>query len=115
MELTDAAVALAALSQESRLRAFRLLVQIGPNGMAAGSIAEQLDIPSNTLSFHLKELTNAGLAMARREGRSIIYRPHIDGIRDLMAFLTEDCCQGRPELCSVAVDMVCAPEAECCS
>ncbi len=110
MEVLSAAATLAALSQESRLRVFRLLVRVGPGGMAAGSIADELDIPSTTLSFHLKELTNADLVVARRDGRSIIYSPHIDGIRDLMAFLTDDCCQGRPELCSVGADVGCADE-----
>ena len=113
MEISTATAALAALSQESRLRAFRLLVRSGPEGMAAGAISDDLDIPATTLSFHLKELAHAGLIRARREGRSIIYRPHIDGIRDLMAFLTEDCCQGRPDLCSVSTDLACADGTRC--
>ncbi|MEO1845053.1 MAG: metalloregulator ArsR/SmtB family transcription factor [Roseibacillus sp.] len=90
---------LAALAQPARLEVFRYLVRIGPEGTAAGDLAHDLDIAPNTLSFHLKELTRAELITFRREGRSIIYslRPH--GIRDLLAYLTQDCCQGRSELC----------------
>ena len=99
MEKQDAIAALAALAQETRLDVFRLLVSDGAEGMAAGAIAQALGLPAATLSFHLKELTRAELITFRREGRSIIYslRPH--GIRDLLAYLTQDCCQGRPELC----------------
>lgn len=114
MEIGQATAALSALSQESRLRAFRLLVRVGPDGMSAGSIAHDLEIPAPTLSFHLKELANAGLVTARRDGRSIVYSPNIDGIRGLMAFLTEDCCQGRPELCAVTVAAVSGPDGQCC-
>ena len=100
MEPKEAVVALAALAQESRLSVFRLLVSQGPEGLPAGQIAEQLEIPPATLSFHLKELSHAGLVESRREGRFIIYAPNIGGIRCLMGFLLEDCCQGRPELCA---------------
>ncbi|MFT4640464.1 MAG: ArsR family transcriptional regulator [Verrucomicrobiales bacterium] len=105
MKLLEAASALGALAQPSRLEVFRLLVRSG-QGLCAGEIAAQLDVPKPTLSFHLKELTHAGLITAQREGRSIHYQIHVDGMRDLMAFLTEDCCQGRPELC--------LPSSTCC-
>ncbi|MFC1757426.1 ArsR/SmtB family transcription factor [Planctomycetota bacterium] len=97
--MRDAVTALSALAQESRLRVFRLLVKTGIEGLPAGEIAEELDIPPATLSFHLKELSNACLVESERDGRSIIYRLQVDGIRELVSFVTEDCCQGRPELC----------------
>ena len=98
MKINEAASALAALSQVSRLEVFRLLVA-APEPICAGDIADQLGMPKPTLSFHLKELSQAGLIEARREGRSIFYAVLPGGIRALMGFLTEDCCQGRPELC----------------
>lgn len=100
MEPKDAIGALAALAQESRLAVFRLLVREGPDGLAAGTIAERLGIPAPTLSFHLNQLSAAGLAISRRDGRSIIYAANYPGMRDLLNFLVEDCCQGRPELCT---------------
>ncbi len=99
MEILQAVTALSALAQESRLEAYRLLVMAGPEGMPAGQISEQLDVPPATLSFHLKELTNAGLIDRRRQGRSIIYGLNVEGMRNLLGFITEDCCQGRAELC----------------
>jgi ArsR family transcriptional regulator, arsenate/arsenite/antimonite-responsive transcriptional repressor len=99
MEIKQAVTALTALAQESRLRVFRLLVLAGESGVAAGEIADRLDIPSATLTFHLKELSHAGLIESRREGRSIIYSLRVDGMRELLTFLSRDCCQGRPELC----------------
>jgi DNA-binding transcriptional ArsR family regulator len=102
MEEKEAVEALSALAQESRLRVFRLLVRAGPAGLAAGAIASELGLPPATLSFHLAQLTRAGMAVTRREGRSIIYALKVDGIRDLLGFLTTDCCGGRPELCSPA-------------
>jgi DNA-binding transcriptional ArsR family regulator len=107
MEVKTAVTALTALAQESRLRIFRLLVQAGPAGLAAGEIAEELDIPSATLTFHLKELSHAGLVDSEREGRSIRYALRIDGIRDLLNYLLHDCCKGRPELCGPGT---CAPK-----
>ena len=113
MDITSASRALGALSQESRLKAFRLLVQIGSDGIAAGKIAEALAIPHNTMSSHLATLVNAGLAVSRRESRSIIYSIDFDGTRELLSFLVEDCCQGRPEACLPALESVlpgcCAP------
>lgn len=103
MEMKDAVRTLTALAQDSRLEVFRLLVRSGTEGLSAGTISEYLDIPPPTLSFHLTHLANAKLVEAHREGRSMIYTLKIEGIRELMAFLTEDCCQGRPELCSIAV------------
>lgn len=100
MEITEAASALSALAQPNRLEVFRLLVRCGEQGICAGDISEQLNIPKPTLSFHLKELVQAGLITSERDGRSIIYRLHIPGMSALMHFLTEDCCQGRPELCT---------------
>jgi len=99
MKMSRAVGALSALAQDSRLRAFRLLVKAGSGGMPAGGIAEELGVPPATLSFHLKELTNAGLVESRRDGRSLIYSLRVDGIRDLLSFLLTDCCEGRPELC----------------
>jgi DNA-binding transcriptional ArsR family regulator len=99
MEIKQAVVALTALAQESRLRVFRLLVPAGATGLPAGDIADQLDVPPATLTFHLKELAHAGLIESRREGRSIIYSLRVEGMRDLLTFLARDCCQGQPELC----------------
>jgi DNA-binding transcriptional ArsR family regulator len=99
MEIISAVAALSALAQPSRLELFRLLVRTGEAGLCAGEIAGRLGVPKTTLSFHLKELAQAELIEARRDGRSIIYRVRVDGIRELMDFLTEDCCQGRPDLC----------------
>jgi ArsR family transcriptional regulator, arsenate/arsenite/antimonite-responsive transcriptional repressor len=94
MESSSAVVALSALAQENRLDVFRLLVQTGPDGMAAGDVAERLEIPPATLSFHLAQLRQAGLLSMRRDGRSLIYSANYDGMNALMAFLTENCCRG---------------------
>lgn len=92
---TDASIsALAALAQASRLAVFRLLVQTGPEGMAASRIAERLSISPSSLSFHLKELTHAKLVTGRHEGRYIIYAANFDTMNGLIAFLTENCCAG---------------------
>ncbi|HEY3395123.1 MAG TPA: helix-turn-helix domain-containing protein [Lacipirellulaceae bacterium] len=99
MKTKQAVVSLAALAQESRLRVFRLLVPAGGEGVPAGEIAQRLDIPPATLTFHLKELAHAGLIESRRQGRSISYSLCIGAMRDLLTFLTHDCCQGHPELC----------------
>ncbi|MFO0997309.1 MAG: metalloregulator ArsR/SmtB family transcription factor [Alphaproteobacteria bacterium] len=101
MDIKDAVDALSALAQPSRLEVFRRLVRVGPEGLAAGEIARALDVPANTMSAHLAILSRAGLVLARREGRSIIYTADFDGMRDLMTYLMEDCCQGRPELCGI--------------
>jgi ArsR family transcriptional regulator len=99
MEINDAVTSLSALAQPSRLGVFRLLVKTGEAGLCAGEIAQRLDLPKTTLSFHLKELAQAQLVEAQRDGRSIVYRVRVEGIRELMGYLTEDCCQGRPDLC----------------
>jgi DNA-binding transcriptional ArsR family regulator len=90
---------LAALAHRHRLRIFRLLVKQGPSGMPAGEIAGRVGIGPTNASFHLKELDRAGLLRATREGRTVRYAVHVEGMRKLLSYLTEDCCQGRPELC----------------
>ena len=95
MKSQDAVAALSALAQENRLDAFRLLVQAGPEGLPAGQIAEKLDLPAPTLSFHLAQLRHAGLIHQRRDGRSLIYAANYDGMGVLMGFLTENCCGGK--------------------
>ena len=98
----DAAVqTLSALAQGSRLSIYRLVLRHAPGGLSAGAIAEQLEIPSTTLSFHLKELTRAGLLHGRQEGRFIFYAPDIGRINELVAFLTESCCAGQS--CGITV------------
>lgn len=99
MELTVAADVFSALSQATRLAVLRLLVRRGPAGLAAGAIAEAVGAPAPTLSFHLKELAGAGLVLARKEGRSVIYSANYSGVRDLVEFLMAECCQGDPRLC----------------
>jgi ArsR family transcriptional regulator len=96
MQNKDAVAALAALAQESRLAAFRLLVQAGPAGLAASRIAETLGIPPSSLSFHLKELTHARLVVPRQEGRFVIYAAQFETMNALVDFLTENCCGGAP-------------------
>lgn len=99
MEKTDALAALAALAHGSRLDVFRLLVQAGPEGMAAGQIGERLGLPSATLSFHLTALRHAGLVNFRRDGRSLIYAAEYAAMNALLAYLTENCCRGDPAGC----------------
>jgi len=88
--------ALSALAQDSRLKVFRLLIQSGPQGLSVGKIAEHVDIAPATLSFHLKELTIAGLLISRQEGRYVIYAANFAAMNDLIEFLTENCCGGNP-------------------
>lgn len=95
MKTIDAVTALAALAQESRLATYRLLVQAGPEGIAAGVIAEKLGVPPATLSFHLKELSRAGLVTSRQEGRFVIYAANFGNMVKLVTFLTENCCGGN--------------------
>jgi DNA-binding transcriptional ArsR family regulator len=101
MEKMDAIAALAALAQESRLDIFRLLVQAGPDGLPAGQIAARLNLPAATLSFHLNQLRHAGLLTFRRESRSLIYAAEYAAMNDLLAYLTENCCQGERPSCGV--------------
>ncbi len=106
METDHALEALAALAHSIRLSVFRLLVQAGPAGLPAGRIAELMDMPASSLSFHLKELHRAGLLSSRQDGRSIIYMAHFETMNALLGYLTENCCSGNPcspvSTCSVA-------------
>jgi len=104
--------ALGALAQETRLDIFRLLVQRGPEGMAAGEIGARLGQPSPTMSFHLNQLRFAGLIISRRESRSIIYSANYKAMNELLGYLTENCCGGRPEVCSPVVSAGCGTECE---
>lgn len=107
MDAHHAVKSLSALAQDTRLRAFRLLIQAGPAGMPAGQLSERMEIAPSALSFHLKELVNAGLAVARHEGRFVIYSAQIDAMNALLAYLTENCCGGNP--CSPVAAVACAP------
>ncbi len=111
MDERQALLAFAALAQETRLRLLRQLVTAGPEGMAAGTLAIEVAAPASTVSFHLKELEQAGLIASRREGRSIIYNAAYPALSGLIAFLMKDCCQGRPEVCTPAVAALTA----CCT
>lgn len=99
MSAPHALAALAALGQLTRLEIFRLLMRSEPDGLPAGVIAETIGCPHNTLSSHLSILARSGLVRGTREGRSIVYRADVDGIRTLIGFLVTDCCHGHPELC----------------
>lgn len=99
MKSIDAVKALSALAQESRLAVFRLLVKRGPGGFTPSVIAEKLDIAAPTLSFHLKELQNAGLVSVRREGRFLFYSTRFDRMKGLVGFLTDECCSQADEAC----------------
>ncbi len=99
METDEAAFAFAALGQATRLELMRDLLEAGPNGRAAGEIAQRLDLPASTLSFHLRALQEAGLIAPTRQGRHLIYAPQIARLRALLAFLAEACCGGAPERC----------------
>lgn len=104
MEESQALAAFAALSQETRLRIVRLLVQAEPEGMAAGAIGEALGgATTSRLSFHLTHLEHAGLVRSRRDGRFIIYSAVYAALAELVGFLMRDCCQGHPEICAPAV------------
>ena len=106
MESETVIRALGALAQEHRLALFRLLVQAGPDGMAAGTIADALGVPASSLSFHLAQLTNAGLIAQRRDGRSLIYSADYGAMTALVGFLMENCCGGG----SCADGNTCSPE-----
>lgn len=113
MESETAVKILSALAQESRLAVFRLLVRVGPEGLPAGQIAERLGVPANTLSFHLKELSHAGLVSARPQGRFVIYMANFVTMNGLVAYLTENCCGGNP--CDSEAVSACSPTQEVCS
>ena len=102
MDIQEALIAFDALSQETRLRVFRLLVEQGHEGLPAGQISEKLEMPHNTLSFHLNHMSNANLVVSRREGRSIIYGANFEMFTGLIRFMVEDCC--RVEFASVRTD-----------
>lgn len=104
--------AFGALSQETRLRMVRALVQAGPEGLAAGAVAESVGASSSSASFHLAHLERAGLARSRREARSIIYSADYAALAALVEFLMRDCCQGHPEICAPAADVLSA--STCC-
>jgi DNA-binding transcriptional ArsR family regulator len=106
MDESRAVLALQALAQETRLAVFRLLVAAGPSGVPAGAIAERLQVPPSTLSFHLKELDRAGLVRSWRRARQIFYTAEFETMRRLLAFLTEDCCGGHPEICGGLVPLL---------
>jgi DNA-binding transcriptional ArsR family regulator len=116
METQKALSALAALSQESRLAIFRALVRAGQDGMPAGAIAEAVGAAASTLSFHLKELANAGLVHSRQESRFIYYSANYSAMSELIAFLTEKCCEGMPARniarIGQAVSSCCPPRAQ---
>lgn len=116
MEIKDAVQALAALAQETRLSIFRVLVEAGPQGVAAGRLGEALGVPPATLSFHLKELSRAGLASARQEGRFIYYSTDYERMAELMGYLTQNCCRGMPQECltvmETALGSCCAPRTK---
>jgi len=104
MEEKNAVAALAALAQEARLRVFRALVGAAPDGMTPGGLSAMLDVPASTLSFHLKELSHAGLIASRQDGRFIWYRADLEAISGLIGYLTENCCRA-----SSVCDTACVP------
>lgn len=108
MDTSNAITALAALAQESRLRVFRRLVQAGPGGAVPSQLSEWLEISPSSLSFHLKELSHAGLVTATRNGRSIVYVASFSVMNELIGFLTENCCGGNP--CSPVCSPTCSTE-----
>jgi len=112
MESTEAAAALAALSQETRLDLVRMLIAEGANGLPAGEIGSRLNVPASTLSFHLAALERVGLTQSTRHGRQIIHAVRIASLRRLLGFLTETCCAGRPELCGDLAHLLPIPPNE---
>ncbi len=120
MKSSQAIEAFSALSQETRLAILRLLIKIGDDGLSAGEIGAKLDVQPSTLSFHVAALERSGLVTSRRLQRQIIYAPNFEGVRDLVSFLLEDCCGGRPEICADLFSEVntgcatpsCAPKAK---
>jgi DNA-binding transcriptional ArsR family regulator len=107
MKRHEALAALAALAQGNRLDVFRLLVEAGPDGVPAGSVANALKLAPNTLTFHFDRLRDAGLVTVRRQGRSMIYAARFAAMNALIAYLTENCCQGANDVCAPAA--VCTP------
>lgn len=105
MEMKNAVSGLSALANAGRLSIFRMLVQAGREGVAAGEIARRLDVLPNTLSANLNILANAGLIENRREGRSVIYTARYEQMTELLEFLMQDCCAGNPEVCAPLADL----------
>jgi DNA-binding transcriptional ArsR family regulator len=112
MDERQALMAFAALAQETRLRVLRMLVTAGPEGLAAGALAERAEVSASNVSFHLKELERAGLVAAKRASRSIIYSAEYDALSGLIRFLMEDCCSGRPEICAPVLLPACSEPGE---
>src|SRR3569833_603654 len=106
MNPDDVVASLAALAHPQRLEIFRLLVRAGPSGLPAGEIADSVGATPTAASFHLKELDRSGLLSSTRDGRYIRYAVHFDGMRKLLTYLTEDCCQGQAELCGASYKKV---------
>ena len=111
MDTTAAVTALEALAQGSRLGIFRRLVEAGPAGLPAGSIAEHMELPAATLSFHLAQLKRSGLIACRRDGRSLIYSADFPAMNALVQFLTDNCCSGNAAICAPVTATACAPAA----
>ncbi|CAN7419049.1 ArsR/SmtB family transcription factor [Acidovorax sp. LjRoot194] len=107
MNESEAVRSLAALAQELRLRVFRALIVAGQEGLTPSAISEQLGVASNTLSFHLKELAHAGLVSQERQGRNLVYRASYQTMNELLAYLTENCCQGAACLTEEATSCNC--------
>ena len=106
-----------ALSQPTRLEAFRLLVKQEPDGLPAGEIARRLEVPHNTMSTHLAILARAGLVSVERQSRTMIYRVELGAVRKLVMFLLKDCCNGQPELCTPRIEEIsksCSTSGACC-
>lgn len=108
----EALAAFAALAQDTRLRIVRALVQAGPDGLAAGVLGEKVGATSSRLSFHLKDLQEAGLVSSRRESRCVVYRPCLGTLAALVGYLAQDCCDGHPEVCAALspAPLTCCPE-----
>lgn len=106
MELKNAVAGLSALAHDARLAVFRMLVQAGRKGLAAGEVARRLGVPPNTLSSNLNILSHAGLVESRREGRSVIYTARYKNMTELLEFMMQDCCAGSPEICAPLADVV---------
>jgi DNA-binding transcriptional ArsR family regulator len=115
MNKQDAVTILAALAQGNRLDVFRLLVEAGPKGMPAGHIGASLRLPPNALTFHLDRLREAGLVTSRRDGRSMIYAAQFEAMNSLVSYLTDHCCQGRPDLCKLKVGKSARRAAAACA
>lgn len=114
MDINKALEAFAALSQATRLEAFRALVRHEPEGLPAGEIARLLGVPHNTMSTHLGVLSRVGLVVSRRESRSVIYRASLNHMRETLSFLVRDCCAGHPKLCEPLIEDLqpCCPPSE---